>query len=298
MQQVDLFVIDGQNDFCASGAEPEGRRGALYVEGADREAEAVAGLIRRLTDGCPGYRLRKIHATLDNHHRNDGSHHIAWMGPDGAPPPPFTVVTSADVAERRWVPRFETGIWEGREVSSYEWALHYTAALEETGRSPLTLWPVHCQIATWGSNVYEPLREAFDHWCDATAGWVDFLPKGQWVWTEHYSGLKADVPEPTRPETQLNTAVLEDAMQADLILWTGWAGSHCLRWTALDAANHFGPGENALLKKSIFFRDASAPVPDIPGAPFRFSDWRREFLEEMSRRGAVVTTIPEWLATL
>lgn len=293
MTRIDLFVIDGQNDFCASGAQPDddaGHRGALFVEGADVEAENVAKLIARL-----GRKLTKIHATLDNHHRNDGSHNVSWQGSDGSEPPPFTLVHPADVEAGTWVPRFRFGMWNGQQIASREWALQYTTGLEKNGRAPLCLWPIHCQIGTWGSNIYQPLLDAQNQWCAATAGWVNYITKGQWIWTEHYSGLQADVPDPTRPETQMNTTVVKDAMKADHILWTGWAGSHCLRYTALDAINHFGPASNDFVKKSIFFTDASAAVTDIPGAPVKFSQWRINFLEEMQSRGARLMTTEQFM---
>lgn len=297
MKRVDLFVIDGQNDFCASGKEAEGRRGALHVENADVEAQNVADMIARLADPKvpSGHKISKIHATLDSHHRNDGSHNASWKGPDGNSPPPFTIVTHDDVVQQKWVPRFNIGVWEGKVLPSYQWAMKYTKALETNGRSPLCLWPVHCQIGTWGNCIYEPLREAYDNWCAITSGWINFITKGEWVWTEHYSGLKADVPDPTVPRTQMNSEVVQDALKADIVVWSGWAGSHCLRWTALDAVNDLSIVNDELIKKSVFLTDASAPVPDIPGAPFKFSDWRKEFLDEMANRGATITTTKDFL---
>lgn len=305
-KRVDLFVIDGQNDFCASGNEnkdwpwPEGgrRRGSLFVEGADEEGLKVAAMIDRLKDSkLPGgHKISKIHATLDSHHRNDGSHNTAWKTTDGSAPPPFTLVLRPDVTSQKYVPRFPFGIWEGKPVSSLQWALNYTEALEKNGRSPLILWPVHCEIGTWGQNVYHTLMQAYNNWCATTGQWIDYISKGHWPWTEHYSGLKADVPDPTRPETQLNTGVIQDASEADIIAWTGWAGSHCLRWTAMDAINYFGQGTNEFIKKSVFFEDASAPVPNPPGAGAPdFKAWRREFLDEVSKRGATITTTDKFL---
>lgn len=302
MKRVDLFIIDGQNDFCASGKEPSDwptpqgghRRGALFVEGADKEALLVADMLRRLKVNSHSHKIAKIHATLDSHHKNDGSHNTSWKGADGSSPPPFTIVTPDDVDKQKWVPRFPIGVFEGKVMPSLEWAKKYTRALEKGGRCPLCLWPVHCEIGTWGSNVYHPLMQAYDEWCALTNGWIDWISKGQWPWTEHYSGLRADVVDPTRPETQLNVPVVQDAMEADIIVWGGWAGSHCLRWTALDAGNYFGPGSNAFMKKSVFLTDAAAAVPNVPGGP-DFSKWRSEFLDEVAQRGATVTTTKDFL---
>lgn len=290
MKRLDLFVIDGQNDFCASGKEKEGRKGSLFVEKADEEAVLVANMIDRL-----GSKISKINASLDSHHKMDGSHNTSWKKPDGSSPPPFTIVTNSQIKTHEFVPRFALGVWEGKAVPSYEWALKYTETVEKNGRATLCLWPVHCQIGTWGNNIYEPLSDSFDRWALKNAGWINFITKGQWPWTEHYSALQADVPDPTRSETQLNVETIVGTMEADIVAWTGWAGSHCLRWTALDAVNYFQNSGDELIKKSVFFEDASASVPNIPGAPFKFSDWRKEFLDEASKRGATITTTVDFL---
>jgi nicotinamidase-related amidase len=305
--RVDLIVVDGENDFCARGTEPEnwpwpkgGRRsGALFVEGADVEAQAVANMIKRLKNPklSNGHSFQKVHATIDSHPLNDCSHHTSWKDASGATPPPFTIVTNADVRAHKYVPRFAMGVWNGKAIPSYDWALKYTEALENGGRSLLCLWPVHCQIGTWGQAVYQPLQEAYDEWCQITGGWVNFITKGDWPWTEHYSALQADVPDPTQPQTQLNVAAINDVMNADNIAWVGWAGSHCLRWTAMDAINHFGQGDNEFVKKCVFFSDASAAVPNppFPGAP-DFAKWRTDFLDEVQNRGAKVMKTTEFLA--
>jgi nicotinamidase-related amidase len=139
--------------------------------------------------------------------------------------------------------------------------------------------------------------ESYNRWCEKTHGWIDFITKGTWPWTEHYSAIVADVPDPTRPETQLNTALIEDVNKADMVLWTGWAGSHCLRWTALDAINYFGTGENEFLRKSVFLSDCCAAVGDLPGSTM-FADWRTEFLKEVQNRGATVKTAQEFLQSI
>ncbi len=287
-KRIDLFVIDGQFDFC----DPNG---ALYVAGADQEAVRLANMIDRLTDPNHtfGHKLRRIKASLDSHHRNDCSHHTAWRTPDGSSPPPFTVVEESDIEQQKLLPRFPVAFYENQTMKSQEWALMYVRQLEAKGRSKLTLWPVHCQIGTVGQTIYAPLREAYDRWCATTNWYIDFITKGHWMFTEHYSALIADVPDSCRPETMMNTDVIADANQADIIVWSGWAGSHCLRFTALDALNQ--PGFEDLVKKSVFLEDASAAVGDIPGAPFKFSEWRKEFLDEVSRRGAQITTTDKFL---
>lgn len=300
MKRVDLFVIDGQNDFLASGNEPDNwptpfggkRAGALYVTGADQEALNLAAMIKRL-----GSRISKIHATLDSHHHNDGSHNTSWKMQDGSSPPPFTQVSHQDVLDQKYVPRFAIAMWQGKVVPSFKWAQEYTKALEQNGRATLTLWPVHCEINTWGSAIYHPLKEAYDGWVTEHSNWINYITKGEFPFSEHYSGLRADVPDPSRPDTQLNIPVINDASEAEVIVWSGWAGSHCLRWTALDAINHFGSGSNDFIRKSVFLKDASAPVPNPPGMTL-FSDWYDQFLDEVDKRGGTITTTDKFLASV
>jgi len=305
MQRVDLFVIDGQNDFCSSGKEPakwptpEGghRPGALSVAGADSEAVLVADMINELTtSGIERHLISKIHATLDSHHVNDCAHNTVWRDQNGQIAPPFTIVSHEDVKNHKYIPSFAIGVWEGRPITSYDWALKYTQALADKGRNPLCLWPEHCLIQSWGASIYHPLQEAYNRWERQTGRWIDFISKGQWPFTEHYSAIIADVPDPTKHETQMNAVVINEASGADTIVWCGWAGSHCLKWTALDAINFKEPkdsngnptGEpNPFIAKSIFLEDASAPVPNPPGGP-DFVQWRLDFLDEVVRRGGRV----------
>jgi len=305
MSRTDLFIIDGQNDFLASGNEPENwpcpfggkRQGSLYVKGADEEAHLVKKMITENLDAW-----NKIHATLDAHDLNDGSHNVHWKDRMGNIVDPYTIVTHEDVESFTYSPGFGLGVIEGKAVSAREWALSYTKNLAEKGRAPLCLWPVHCQKNTWGADIYHPLREAYDTWCGHNGGWIDFITKGAWPWTEHYSGLCADVPDPTRPETQMNTAVVNDAAGADKIVWLGWAGSHCLPWTAKDGVNWFEPtadektngAVNEFITKCIFLEDACAPVPN-PAPGVDFEQDRRNFLDEMQSRGATISNTTEVL---
>lgn len=293
-KRIDLVIIDGQNDFLASGNESWNSMkhgGALYVQNGDQEALNVAALIKRL-----GAKVSKIHATMDSHHRNDCSHNVSWVGQDGSPPPPFTAVSNADVRAHRWIPTFPFGVWEGKLVPACDWAINYTKALEKIGRNQLCLWPVHCQIGRWGQNVYEPLAEAYDNWTDQTHRWVDFWTKGSWQFTEHYSAITADVPDPAIYQTQLNDAFIRNMADADLVAWSGWPGSHSLRWTALDAVNYFGVGRNDLLKKSVFLSDCCAAfVPPDANMTGLHAKCRQDFLDEVRNRGARICTSEEFM---
>lgn len=295
MKRVDLFVVDGLNDFCASGNEPwntEKRRAALFVEKADEEAVLVAEMIKRLTPAGGASKLMKVHAFCDEHHDNDIAHPGFWKLPDGSQPPPFTgPVTLTDIESHRLSPRLD---------ALRPKVIDYVKKLEKRGRNPLIIWPPHCLFKGWGANMYPPLADAFAHWCKVTGGWINYIDKGRFPLTEHYGGFEADVPDDSHPETKFNTRLVPDLESADIVVWAGWAGSHCLKWTASDGINYFtdpNDGSNDLVKKSVFFEDASAPVvsPDA-GQTKLFAQWRQEFLDEMDKRGATITTTKKFLA--
>lgn len=294
--KLDLIVIDGQNDFLASGSEPWNNvgRGSLYVNNADQEALTVANLI-----DYAGCKFTKIHSTLDSHHYNDCSHNVAWRRRDGSIPDIFTLVEPEDIRRRDLVPAIPFWMWQGKAIDAVEGAILYTEALAKRGRNKLCLWPVHCEIGTWGQNIYQPIRDAYTRWCQQTSRWIDYWTKGAWQWTEHYSAIEADVPDPTRPETQKNAWFIKAMAATDRAIWTGWAGSHCEKWTAKDAAASFDQpdGSNPFLAKSTFLTDCCAAVGDQPGSTM-FKDWREEFLSEVRSRGATLMTAAEFMQTI
>jgi len=287
-----LVVIDGQNDFCADGNETAGMRGSLCVKGAGLEAVSVAKLIQKL-----GPNLVSITATLDSHQHNDCSLHVTWQDKQGNIPAPFTVVRLTDIEEGRYLPRWESVPWVDQPISSKEWALFYTKALEQHGRSPLCLWPVHCQTGTWGSKVYPVLQLAYDDWCQKTHKFINYVVKGTFPYAEYYSVFGAEVHLPVCPEPRFNRHLYLHLRNHDKILWTGWAGSHCLRFSALDAIKHSQACEDrSFVNKCVFFEDASAAVEDIPGSTSKFSECRMEFLDEVTNLGAIVTNTSDFRA--
>jgi hypothetical protein len=58
----------------------------------------------------------------------------------------------------------------------------YLDALEAGGRYGLMVWPVHCEIGTWGHNVQSAVREAYGRWEVATLRPVRKVFKGMNAW--------------------------------------------------------------------------------------------------------------------
>jgi nicotinamidase/pyrazinamidase len=265
-QKVHLVVIDPQVDFC----DPAG---ALYVSGAEADIRRLAQMVRRIAP-----KLEDIHVTLDSHRLIDVAHPIFWKDSAGKNPQPFTIITAADVEGGRWVPALP---------GLYRRMLEYVRTLEANGRYPLCIWPPHCLIGSGGHAVMPELRGALQEWEERRFAMVDYVTKGSNPWTEHYSAVAADVPDPSDPGTQINTRFIQTLMDADLVAIAGEAGSHCLANTVRDIAGSFG--DDSYIRRLVLLEDATSPVPG-------FESFQETFLREMTARGMQVTTTGEFLA--
>jgi nicotinamidase/pyrazinamidase len=263
--RLEFLIIDPQNDFSdAPGA-------ALPVPGASADAERLAELLDRL-DG----RIDGIHVTLDTHQLVDIAHPVFWRDSGGERPAPFTQITVADV---------ENKIWHPFDPRSYRRALDYVRALCDNGRYTLTIWPPHCLIGTWGHNVMPAVAGALRRWEETGFKRVDYLSKGHNPWTEHYSAVRADVPDPGDPTTQLNVALIETLKNADVVALSGQALSHCVANTIRDIADCF---DRENVHKLVLIEDTSSPVPG-------FEDLARQFLADMRARGMKTVRAADFL---
>ncbi len=264
-----LLLIDPQNDFCDLPADwlplqPQTRQPiapALPVAGAHADMLRAAALVQRLGAGLDG-----ITITLDSHHRIDIAHPGFWRRADGAAVSPFTPITAAQVRQGEFVPR---------DAAALERTLPYLDALEATGRYTLMVWPVHCQMGTWGHGVHAGLQAALDAWVDTQGRSVAVVNKGENPWTEHYSALQAEVPDADDGRTLLNRPLLEALDGFDRILIAGEAGSHCVRATVEHLAAHLPSGQ---LGKLVLLTDCISPVGG-------FEAQQAEFLAAMQTKG-------------
>jgi nicotinamidase/pyrazinamidase len=262
---VHLVVIDPQNDFCD-------RNGSLFVPGADEDCKRLAAMVQRLRD-----RLTDIHVTLDSHRKVDISHPMWWRDGRGKAPAPFTSITADDV---------QNGRWTTSRPSMFARSLRYLQALEQSGRYPHVIWPYHCLIGDEGHGVNPLLADALHEWEDRFAV-VDFITKGSNPWTEHFSGVQAEVPDPEDPGTQVNTGFVTTLEEADVILMAGEALSHCLANTVRDIVTQFQAPH--LVQKIHLLTDASSSVPG-------FEHLADAFVRDLTKQGMRTTTTRDALA--
>jgi nicotinamidase/pyrazinamidase len=277
MSRTQLLIIDPQNDFCdlpAAPGTPLDRKPALPVAGADADMQRTAALI-----DVAGDRLDSITITLDSHHRLDIAHPGFWRRADGAPVGPFTPITAAQVRAGDYLPR---------DAAALPRALAYLDELEARGRYTLMVWPVHCEIGSWGHNVHAAVRAAYNRWEEARQATVQKVVKGTNPWTEHYSAVQAEVPSDDDPATDLNTALLADIDRHDLILIAGEASSHCVRATTEHIVEHLPGGRPGRL---VLLTDCMSPVAG-------FEPQAEAFLATMRAKGLRLMTSVEAAAML
>ncbi|MCA9624060.1 MAG: cysteine hydrolase family protein [Myxococcales bacterium] len=265
--RIHLLVIDPQNDFC----DPQG---SLFVAGANGDMDRLAGLVDKLAP-----KLEAIHITLDSHRKVDISHPIWFVDGKGKHPAPLTVVTAEDL---------EKGRLSTTRPSAQARTLAYLKALEARGRYPHVIWPYHCLIGDEGHNVWPALSAAVHRWEERFA-MADFVTKGSNPWTEHFSAVQAEVPDPDDPTTQVNTRLIETLEEADIVLLAGEALSHCLANTVRDVADKFR--DPTYVDKLVLLTDASSSVPT-------FEHYGDGFLKDLVARGMKTSTTRDILTDL
>lgn len=269
---ISLLIIDPQNDFCdiPERERPMLENGArlspaLPVSGADGDMKRLAAFIERA-----GNRLRDIHVSLDSHHPVDIAHPSWWRDAAGAAPAPFTVIGAAEV---------RAGAWHASDPARQARSLAYVESLERNARYALVIWPEHCLIGHWGHNLHPALAEALDAWARKRLETVDFVIKGVNPNTEHYSALRAEVPDPADPATLTNGRLIGKLAEADTILIAGEALSHCVANTVRDIADSLGAEH---VGKLVLLSDCTSSVSG-------FEQLGEDFMREMTARGMRVS---------
>ncbi len=281
-RKIQLLIIDPQNDFCdlpqpyrpIDPLSGEHLAPALPVDGAHADMQRLAAFIRQASDS-----LTDIAVTLDSHHRLDIAHPTFWRATDGGAVAPFTSITAAQVREGAFLPR---------DASALPRALAYLDELEARGRYTLMVWPVHCEIGSWGHNVHADVKAAYNLWEERRLGIVQAIAKGSNPWTEHYSAMQAEVPDPDDPDTQLNQALIDALDRADLLLIAGEASSHCVKATAEHIVANLRSGR---MDKVVLLTDCMSPVAG-------FAAQHAGFLRDMRERGVRLATSEDVLTEI
>ena len=264
-----LLIIDPQNDFCdlprswwpISPLTGEAIAPSLPVAGAHADMQRLARWIAR-----QGNSLAQITVTLDSHQAYDIAHPAFWQLRGGEPVTPFTAITAAQVRAGDYLPR---------DAMALQRTLAYMDALEAQGSYTLMVWPLHCEIGSWGHGVHADILAACRQWQAMGQRAVHHVFKGMNPWTEHYSAIRAEVPDPQAPETGLHTALLERLRESGTLVIAGEASSHCVRATTQHIVENWGGQDYGRI---VLLADCMSPVGG-------FEQAHADFLQQMRALG-------------
>lgn len=251
-----LLIIDPQNDFCAPN-------GALSVPGAAADMQRLADWLDHNAAG-----LDAVLVSLDCHQRLDISHPLWFVDAEGAHPAPFTVITADDLA---------SGRWSTTRPADQARTEAYLRSLAEGGRYPHVIWPEHCLVGTPGHNVFPPLAAALARF-EGRPTRVAYHLKGQNPHTEHFSAVRAEVPDPADPSTTGNDALVATLQAASRVFVGGEASSHCVANTVRDLVAAGVPAERLVL-----LTDTTSAVPG-------FDSYAERFVAELTAQGMRTST--------
>ena len=228
-----LFVIDAQNDFCLP-------TGTLSVPGALDDMKRLSTFLSKNKK-----HIENVTLTMDTHYVLDISHPTFWQDKNGNFPKPFTLITSSDVDNGVWTPRFRPSL-----------AIKYIHDLEVNGEFPHVIWPEHCIMGSTGAAFVDVLMDSVKEWQRDTLNFYSVHTKGISPLSEHFGIFEANVPISNDPSTQLNQNLITALNKYDNIYFSGEAKSHCVA-TTLKQAMKFPD----LAKKFIILEDCMSNVP-------------------------------------
>lgn len=303
-KSLHLLIVDPQNDFCIAD-DGKGNKGTLVVPGADNDMTRLAKLIRRLGD-----RIDDIHVTMDSHQRIGIERPRWWRRvSDGAEPAPFTClgihpdgkrIVKYEVGgsnpnafgmsptEEEYTTRIPSYLHQGGPTGKGSFG--YLQALAARGRYPHIVWTVHCVVGTWGWSVVPDLADALGQWENDQFARVNYIVKGNNPWTEHFSGVAAEVPDPNDPNTQINTQLVQTLTSADEIAVTGEALSHCVANTGRDIADTFDKLQaKGCIEKMTLLTDTTSNVGG-------FDFLGQAFIKDLTARGMRLSTSEAYFA--
>jgi nicotinamidase/pyrazinamidase len=254
MSNKALLVIDAQNDFHDIPSA------TLPVPGACADTQRIADFIAKQNP-------QTIFASLDSHYSLDISHPSWWENADGSLVSPFTMITSADIKNGKYVPRIDP-----------KRSLSYVEALEANGEFSHFIWPEHCLIGTPGHALHPVFFEACKGWMTKNLRWVNFINKGVNPYTEHFGIFRANVPLNEDPSTQVNQSIFAALNTHDEIYLAGQARSHCVA-TSLRQMLQIAPN---LATKLIVLEDC---MSDVQGLPSDFYDYVNGIYSDAEKAG-------------
>jgi nicotinamidase-related amidase len=275
--RIAAFGIDVQVAFCTPGA-------SLFVPGAVEDTQRALRWLYTNLD-----RVTELVFSLDTHRAFQIFHPAWWQDASGQPPPPLSVITSADIRAGRW-----------RPTRHAEESLAYCERLEASGKYVLTIWPYHALLGSLSHSLVPAVYEAslFHALVRDTPTWFEI--KGEHPLTENYSVLSPEVTEVRGQKVgEFNTRLFDHLLSFDRVYVFGQAKSHCVMSTLLDLRKHIEQTDRSKMGRIFILEDAMSPVPAPPLDPLPpaldFPRVADAAIRDLQKAGMNVVRTPERL---
>ena len=260
-QKVVLFICDPQNDYSDQGTIP--------IPNAMADSNRIYDLIMDHLDD-----ISEIYVSLDSRHRTHISNQISWTNKKGKRPEPFQVITAQEVTK---------GKWKAKQKALQQEYLDYVTNLEQAEKQPFMIWPDHCLVGTYGHAVMPSINEALQNWAGHNLTTVEYIIKATNCFTEMYSALSGEVPDPNDPSTEMDLGMVERLAAADRVIFCGESLSHTVQMTMKDVISNWHEEE---YDKIYLLSDCSSPVPG-------FESMAEDFVRECKEKGVQVVPASE-----
>jgi nicotinamidase-related amidase len=277
--RIGLLLVDVQNTFCIPGFElfVGGRSGTGAVDDNQRLAAFIYRNLHHITTIAP---------TMDTHQAVQIFHSIFLVDDRGQHPPPYTLVSAADVEAGRW--RFNPDVAVGLGITIADgqaFLHHYTQTLAEQNKYNLTVWPYHAMLGGIGHALVPAIEEAIFFHSICRFARPDIQVKGDNPLTENYSVLRPEVIRgPTGEKVGAkNTNLIQTLLAYDALIITGQAQSHCVTWTIDDLLAEIEATDARLARKVYLMEDCTSAVV-IPGV-IDYTDAADAAFERFSQAG-------------
>ena len=259
--RIALLLVDVQNTFCIPGYE-------LYVGG--RTGTGAVDDNRRLVEFI--YRnlgsITEISATFDTHQAIQIFHATFLVDAKGEHPAPYTLVSSEDIRQGRWM--FNTAVAHTLGIEPEYGQRHlqyYTDELARRGKYDLTIWPYHSMLGGLGHSLVPAVEEAIFFHSIARYSRPEYEIKGYNPLTEHYSIIGPEILTGPDGETlgHKNDKFFKKLLSFDALVIAGQAKSHCVASTIDDLLTDVCEQDPLLAQKIYLLEDCSSPVV-VPGS--------------------------------
>jgi nicotinamidase-related amidase len=235
-KKIAFIGIDLQKDFHdIAGA-------ALPVGGAVKDTERMCILIDKMNP-------LTIFTSMDSHYSLDISHAAWWKKPNGTNVEPFTLISPEDVKNGTYT-----------AVIDPTRSLKYLEDLKANGEFMHFIWPDHCLMGSDGYALLPMYLDTLNKWMHRRKKWVNFITKGVNPYTEHFGIFRANVPDTSDPNTQVNQGIFQALNAHDELYLYGEARTHCVV-NSLKQMLEIAP---QLASKLYVVEDATSNVGGLP----------------------------------